>query len=178
MGGYDGGVELGFDGKWPDKTFDRVIATLEAGRIASQQKGNDARFITLHGRQFLVQPYGGGKSVNYRYILEGDGIKFYFHHKPDGGIQPIRLRYGFESLVGCNLFRVHDDTRHWLNRLGFVIEKETLSRVDMQVMIPRETREFLRLIANGQMVTKVLKWGKALLSRIFNAPDSRLNDLL
>jgi hypothetical protein len=36
MGGYDGGVELGFDGKWPDKTFERVIAILEAGRNASQ----------------------------------------------------------------------------------------------------------------------------------------------
>jgi hypothetical protein len=133
MGGYDGGVELGFDGQWPDKTFERIITTLEAGRVASQQKNNDARFITLGDRRFLVQPYGGGKSVNYRYIIEGDGIKFYFHHKPDGGIQPVRLRYGFESLIGCNLFRVHDDTRHWLNRLGFVIEKETLSRVDMQV---------------------------------------------
>ena len=158
MGGYDGGVELGFDGKWPDKTFEHIIATLEAGRIASQQKHNDARFITLGGRQFLVQPYGGGKSVNYRYIIEGDGIKLYFHHKPDGGIQPVRLRYGFESLIGCNLFRVHDETRHWLNRLGFVIEKETLSRVDLQVMIPRETSDFLRPIASGQMVTKVLKW--------------------
>jgi len=158
MGGYDGGVELGFDGKWHDKTFERIIATLEAGRVASQQKGNDARFTTLGERRFLVQPYGGGKSVNYRYIIEGDGIKLYFHHKPDGGIQPVRLRYGFESLVGCNLFRVHDETRHWLNRLGFVIEKETLSRVDLQVMIPRETSEFLRPIANGQMVTKVLKW--------------------
>jgi len=40
MGGYDGGVELGFDGKWPDKTFEQIISTLEAGRIASQQKGN------------------------------------------------------------------------------------------------------------------------------------------
>ena len=28
----------------------------------------------------------------------------------------------------------------------------------MQVMIPRETSDFLRPIANGQMVTKVLKW--------------------
>ena len=158
MGGYDGGVELGFDGKWPDKTFERIIGTLEAGRVASQQKHNDARFITLGDRPFLVQPYGGGKAVNYRYIIEGDGMKLYFHHKPDGGIQPVRLRYGFESLIGCNLFRVHDDTRRWLNKLGFVIEKETLSRVDMQVMIHRKTSDFLRPIANGQMVTKVRKW--------------------
>jgi len=158
MGGYDGGVELGFGGKWPDKTFERITATLEAGRVAAQQKHNDARFIMLGGRQFCVRPYGGGKEVNYRYIIEGDGIKFYIHHKPEGDIQPIRLRYGFESLVGCNLFRVHDNTRRWLNKLGFVIEKETLSRVDLQVMIHRKTSELLRPIANGQMVTKVIKW--------------------
>lgn len=158
MGGYDGGVELGFDGKWVEQAFERVIATLEAGRIAAQQKHNDARFVTLCDRQFLVQPYGGGKAVNYRYILEGDGVKLYFHHKPDGGIQPIRLRYGFESLIGCNLFRVHDDIRQWLGKLGFVIEKETLSRVDLQVMVHRETSEFLRLITSGHMVTKVRKW--------------------
>ena len=53
---------------------------------------------------------------------------------------------------------MHDDTRQWLNKLGFATEKETLSRVDLQVMIHRETSELLRPIANGHAVTKALKW--------------------
>jgi len=85
------------------------------------------------------------------------GLKFLIHSNPKGGLQPIRLRYGFESLAARNLFFVHASVLEFLQELGFTVTKEVVSRVDLQVMLFRNISEFMQpLFAN-----RVVKRGQA-----------------
>jgi hypothetical protein len=110
--------------------------------------------ITLGGRDFLLLPHGGGSGVHYRYILEGGGWKIYIHHNPEGGIQPVRVRLGFEALCGRSLYDVHAEMMEWLEDLGFTVRKEIISRVDLQVLIARPFEDFALDIAYQHVVKR------------------------
>ena len=58
-------------------------------------------------------------------------------------MQPIRIRYGFECLAGRDFFAVHLNVLNWLENIGFNVQKETLSRVDLQVMLTRDISELM-----------------------------------
>ena len=133
LGGYDGGVEVGFNGEWNAKAFKSLMSKLETARTAAEKEGGDDRFVTIDGLTFSVQAYGGNAGAHYKYILTGGGMKVYFHQNPQGNIQAVRIRYGFESLCGRDAFAVHAHTLTWLAKLGFKVTKEILSRADMQV---------------------------------------------
>ncbi|MGL4941630.1 MAG: hypothetical protein ACRC46_00380 [Thermoguttaceae bacterium] len=122
MGGYDGGVVVGFDGKWRSQTFESIKQLLEKAREQSQVKRGDPT-IELDGFKFQMQPHGGGKGVYYRYILEAGGAQVLVHANPEGDLQPVRVRYGAEALIGQNLFTVHERFRGWLDAIGFEVEK-------------------------------------------------------
>jgi len=135
LGGYDGGVEVGFNGEWLSIKFKSLCQTLETARIAAENDVSDERFVTIGNLTFFVNPHGANNGAHYKYVLEGMGAKIYIHANPKDPIQAVRIRYGFESLAGRDLFSVHANMLDWLKDIGFHIEKETVSRVDMQVML-------------------------------------------
>ena len=159
LGGYDGGVEIGFHGEWDAQAFAAILDQLEHARkmAESERRCGDECYITLGDRVFLVEPQGCKIGVYYRYIFTGHGIKFYLHHAPNERIQPVRLRYNHDALVGRDLFQVHAITLDWLEQIGFHVTKETLSRVDLQVTLQRATADFMNLIAGGHVVRKTRK---------------------
>jgi hypothetical protein len=116
----------------------------------------EKKILTLEGRDFVLEPFGGGNNVHYRYILDGGGWKVYIHHNPEGGIQPVRVRLGFEALCGRSLFDVHAEFMDWLADLGFCTEKETISRVDLQVSIARPFEDFGLDIARRHVVKRAI----------------------
>ncbi|MGL4942778.1 MAG: hypothetical protein ACRC46_06270, partial [Thermoguttaceae bacterium] len=63
------------------------------------------------------------------------------HANPEGDLQPVRVRYGAEALIVQNLFTLHASFRVWLDAIGFEVEKEVVSRVDLQVMVERPVGE-------------------------------------
>ena len=156
LGGYDGGVTIGYNGLWSDIKFKQLLAQLETARLAAETEGGDDRFVTLGNMTFAVKAHGGQDGAYYKYIIEGGGIKVLIHANPKGNIQPIRLRYGAECLTGRDLFAVHLNTLQWLENIGFKIEKEILSRVDLQVMLLEKISEILIPILSNQCVTRAV----------------------
>ncbi len=157
LGGYDGGVEVGYNGTWNERRFKDLLDQLEIARTAAENEKSDDRFVTLEDMTFAVQAHGGNCGAHYKYIIEGGGIKVYIHANPQGPIQPVRIRYGFESLNGRDLFAVHANTLEWLQKLGFRIEKETISRADLQTMVFHQVAEFAALFLSNHVVRRARK---------------------
>jgi hypothetical protein len=166
LGGYDGGVEVGFCGKWKNNLcFFEVLEQLDKARKIAESQGNgtsigslnDECFVTLGGWVFKVEPHGCHAGLYYRYVFTGRGIKFYIHHNPNEKMQAVRLRYNYDALTGRCLFDVHAKTREWLERIGFQVTKETVSRVDIQVTLQRPVSDFTNLIFNDHAVCKPRK---------------------
>jgi hypothetical protein len=153
MGGYDGGLEVGYFGEWDDSYFQSLIKYLESNRLSDEFKS-----VILNGNEFILSPYGSNSAIHYRYLLEGQGLQIKIHNKPTEQIQPIRVRFGFESLVGRNFFDVYSEFICFLSSLGFTISKEIISRVDLQVMVNRNINDFLVPILSGWCVRSFYKF--------------------
>jgi hypothetical protein len=154
MGGYDGGFESGFQGKW-----NSVIFSLLIERLNSQRVEGGVSSVELGGRYFVLKAHGagGGECVYYRYIIEGGGWKVYFHHEPLSQFQPVRVRFGFEALCGRSLYDVHSEFMAWLRKIGFHVTSEKISRIDMQVMTTRPVIDYASLVAKGCVVKRAKK---------------------
>lgn len=156
LGGYDGGVEIGFNGLWSDAKFKSLLARLETARLSAENEGGDDRFVTIDDMTFSANAHGGKNGMYYKYIIEGMGMKVYIHASPNpkSSMQPIRIRYGFECLAGRDFFAVHLNVLTWLENIGFKVEKETLSRVDLQVLLTRDIGELMMPILFSNQCVK------------------------
>ena len=157
-GGFDGGVEVGFEVKWDKEQFTEILKVLAEGR--QQAEGNDEKipvYLSVGDRPFVIKPAGAKVGLYYKFVLEGCGIKVYIHHDPPKGRQGVRVRYQFESLIRFDLYPLHVRLCEWLESLGLIIVKETLSRVDVQVMTLRKTQDYLKLIVNDHAVSRAQK---------------------
>ncbi len=157
LGGYDGGMEIGFNGTWNDHKFKTLLDRLEHARASAENEGGDDQFINLGDYQFSVMPHGANVGSHYKYVLQGMGMKIYLHANPKGPIQPLRIRYGFESLVGRDPFSVHAGILELLQNLGFQVAKETLSRVDLQVMLLLGIDQLMQPIFTNRCVKRAQK---------------------
>lgn len=154
LGGYDGGVEVGFKGTWNPSALKSVMAKLAAAKRPGKETP-----ITLADYEFVVKPVGsGGGFAHYDYIIEGQGMKVYFEEKPSDTKYPIKIRYNFEALCANDLFTFHKIIRWFLRDIGFEIAAERLIRVELQVMILRHVSEFLDLIYKDYSVQRADKY--------------------
>lgn len=160
-GGYDGGVEVGFTGSWESDSFQNLLALLETKRSEAENAQNETEFgnpapayVEIAGRPLIVKPVGAKCGIYYRYVLEGGGLKIYVHQNPKKDMQAVRVRYNAEALIANNLFSLHEQVLLWLASLGFSIQKETLSRVDMQIMLPERADKIISLILCNHAVAK------------------------
>ncbi|MDR2115936.1 MAG: hypothetical protein LBP87_06110 [Planctomycetaceae bacterium] len=153
-GGFDGGVEVGFEVQWNKEEFDSLVAVLTESRKQAEAdtEGNPV-YVNVGSRPFVIKPTGANVGLYYKFVLEGCGVKVYIHHNPPKNRQGVRVRYHFESLIRFNLYSLHAALREWLESLGLVITKETVSRVDMQVMTLRKTSDYLKLIINDHAIS-------------------------
>jgi hypothetical protein len=146
-------------------SFFEVLEQLDNARKIAEADSNgtstgsldDGSFVTLGGWVFKVEPHGCHAGLYYRYVFTGRGIKFYIHHNPNEKMQAVRLRYNYDALTGRCLFAVHAKTREWLERIGFQVAQETISRVDIQVTLQRPVSDFVHLIFNDYSVCKARK---------------------
>jgi hypothetical protein len=157
-GGFDGGVEVGFEVQWDKESFNTLLGVLTEGR--QQAESNDEKnpvYAQIGGYPFIIKPAGAKAGLYYKFVLEGCGIKVYIHHQPPKNRQGIRVRYHFESLIRFDLYALHAQLREWLESLGLTITNETVSRVDMQVMTLRKTHDYLKLIINNHAIARAQK---------------------
>ena len=159
-GGYDGGLTIGWMGTW-NPLFSTLLATLEAAKEQAQKDRSKHVKIDLYGYEVIVDPSGGtvgnGKSKNvWHYKIHAFGVTFLIHRNPNN-TQQVRATYGAEALALNPLPVLHAHVLEFLTTLGLTITKETLSRVDMQVMIAENMLEFLVPILRRQAVQKARK---------------------
>ena len=135
-----------------------MVSILSQAKSEAQIPGSSGRFFSLENEVFVMSGKSSSGGVTYTYVFEGKGIKFYIHSNPSCGIQPVRVRYGAECLIGQDLFSIHRNVCTFLETLGFTIEQEKISRVDMQVMVERDVSEFMQILLEGRAVCTAQKW--------------------
>lgn len=141
LGGYDGGVEVSFEGSW-DSSFSVFLERLESAKQSASEVSR-AFPLDLCGLPVLVEATGSNSGLHYKYVFTLGGVKFFIHHKVVKGYCAVRIRYSAESLIGRNLHLLHQAVLSYLKELGFTVHKEILSRVDMQVLVDDDLQEAL-----------------------------------
>lgn len=153
-GGYDGGAECSVFGEWRKSAFERLTMVLNEARQACDD-GDDLRsYIEFGG--FVWKVWAKGASAGYfkyKWVLESHGIKVYIHSNPVGVIPPVRVRFGFECLVRTNLFTAYETLKSVFKSEGFEWISETVSRVDMQVLLPCPIEDFIQAMQGKRVVT-------------------------
>ncbi|MDR2344688.1 MAG: hypothetical protein LBE18_01340 [Planctomycetaceae bacterium] len=149
MGGYDGGVEIGFNGVWNERKFSDLLEILQ---LAKKKSVSSVGYFVINDQYFRMFPFSGVMGVTYNYVFVGNGVTFYVHQTPSKQIQPIRIRFNAEGLIGVDFFEKYIDVVNFISRIGFSIECEKLSRVDMQVMVNRRVSDFINSILQQRYV--------------------------
>jgi hypothetical protein len=158
LGGYDGGIELGFSGNWEIKKYLELKKELEnhKAQALSCNKisyGSGVHTFELNNKAFIMKAKSAEAGGVYRYVIEGEGVRIYIHSNPKGDIQPVRVHYLAVGLIGRDFFHKHSEIREFIESLGFEITGEKLSRVDMQVMVKIPVSEFIKAHYEQRVVT-------------------------
>jgi hypothetical protein len=154
FGGYDGGVEIGFEGTWDAEKFTALKETLQSAKDRAGES-NTSELIPLGSYIVSVAASGANAGLHYRFKFSLCGITLFIHHNPPKGRQGIRVRYGAVALIGRSLFDVHSVVLRLLSDLGFTVTKETISRIDMQITVGISISDLMSPIFADQAVTKV-----------------------
>lgn len=153
-GGYDGGVEAGFTGIWRADKFAKLAAELDNAKQAADSGDINNIYVDLGGFIWRVNAVGAKfGSLKYKWVCEHCGVKLFFHSNAVGSIQPVRVRFGAECLYRNDLFQAVNTLKYILNSIGFTCESETVSRVDMQVLLPVPIFDFLKIMKTERIVT-------------------------
>lgn len=153
-GGYDGGVEASIYGTWGD-LFGNFSLALERAKTAADSGDFENMFVEFGGFVWKVSEKGANAGFfKYKWVVESHGVKVYIHSNPRGNCPPVRVRFGFECLARTNLFVAVETLKKALLDVSFDWEYETLSRVDMQVLIPVDIYEFIEAMKGNCIVTR------------------------
>ncbi|MDR2641579.1 MAG: hypothetical protein LBC74_02170 [Planctomycetaceae bacterium] len=144
LGGFDGGCEVGYDGKWDSRQFSELCERLDFARSASDFLDDERSYIRLCDKIFKVSDRGATfGAIKYKYVLIHHGLKVYIHSNPVSNIQPIRVFFGFHVLCKSSLFACNSYLCRFFSFLGFEVRGEILSRVDCQVLFERSLSDYV-----------------------------------
>jgi len=154
-GGYDT-LELGLYGKWDQARFASLVELLAEKKESAQAS---PAYAMLNNCEVLVEPKGFRAGCMYQFALAYHGIKIGITEKPSKNYAAIRIRFGFEALIGRNAFELFEALLEWLKGLEFNYEKSLVSRADLQVdMLDVPFRYFLEPIMNDKAVYRARKY--------------------
>lgn len=154
-GGYDGGVEASISGTWEENDFLNFGADLERCKQCADNGDLEGSFIEFGSFLWKVSEKGANSGFfKYKWVLESHGVKLYVHSNPNANVIPVRVRFGFECLARTDLFDAVETLKKCLKEVGFKWETETLSRVDMQVLLPVDIYEFVNAMQGNRILTR------------------------
>lgn len=155
LGGFDGGLEVGWYGVFGPELFDKLLRRLELAKQEADNGDIMRSFIRIGSRVVQVLPQGmrcGG--VKYKFVILYHGVRFYIHANPRGSIQPVRCKIGAVPLMKYGLLRVYKVILDILFQMGFQIFSESVSRADLQIMtLDYSVQDFLSAMGGGRTVT-------------------------
>lgn len=140
-GGIDGGCRVSFYGVWFDGDADKLARFHDR---LNEKKAEAQRQSTLRCPEpvtilvdldlWEVSPHGMGKGIKCAWMLSRGGVKLGIHSNPQGTIPPIIAEFDYQAVKGRDFFlEVVPSVYSVLDRLGFKVEKDILSRVDIQI---------------------------------------------
>ena len=154
-GGYDGGCEASLLGVWNAGKFGPLLERLEVCRQCADDGETLGAFTDFGGFVWAVRATGAKVGPwKYKYVLESHGLKLYIHSNPRNGIPGVQVRFGFECLCRTNLFDAAATLETCLEREGYHVEEEKISRVDTQILLPVEVSDFLQVMRGKRVVTR------------------------
>jgi len=167
--GYDT-VYVGFDADINDIKHERTLAFLADAKeraIEASREGLEGFATTFCGKEILVLPKGGKAGgddakggVVYPYRFYCEGVEYLLASKISKHIQPVRVRYGAESIQGHRnkFFDIHfGSVLPYLKKLGFIVIEDKVSRIDMQCLLDVSMETFRQFFQDGQVVMKLRK---------------------
>lgn len=152
-GGYDGGAEIGFEGIWDSEKFAPLKEQLQAAKEAASESGVQEMAV-IGDKPVLVDPSGACAGLHYRYKVTIGGVVIFIHHNCPKGRQAVRVRYGATALIGRSIFDVHRAVLEFLASLGFLVTKEVISRIDLQVLVDVDPEDLVWLCFDDERVVR------------------------
>jgi len=127
-GGVDGGTAVNVYGS---PVSEDILQELDRARLEAVQ-GRRAVGRELGGVSCTVQAAPKGP-IGYSYMVNAGGVVLYIHRNPCDQIPSVKVEYGWESCDRFQLTRLHEAVHGWLERLGVCMEREHISRLDVQI---------------------------------------------
>lgn len=155
LGGFDGGIEVGWFGDWNEESFKSLCLSFDRCRTAADLKDFYNSYCRVGRYVVQLAPTGAAVGrVKYKYVLLYHGLRFYIHSSPSGTIQPVRVKIGAVPLMRHGLQRVYQLIIDILFSLGFQPMEELVSRADCQVMSSDFTvQDFFDSLSGGRFIT-------------------------
>lgn len=162
-GGFDGGSEISLYGEFfpNDSTLrNDFYQKLAVAKKQSLTQKSPAEVI-LENRVWLVEPYGvASKSVfaRFKFQLKSAGVTLLINEGETREAPTIRIIYGYDALFGKDFKTVHDDLIRHLKSIGFTLDQEKLSRVDLQVTLATPFQLINYAFQNDCIVSRLRRW--------------------
>lgn len=162
-GGFDGGAEISLYGEFfPSDSIARnsFYQKLAVAKKQSLTQKTPSEII-LDNRVWLVEPYGvASKSVfaRFKYRIISGGVTLLINEGDTPEAPTVRIIYGYDALFGKDFKTVHDEIIAHLQKLGFSVSEEKLSRVDMQVTIATPFQLIDYAFQNDCIVSRLRRW--------------------
>lgn len=154
VGGYDGGLKIGWEGHWDFAQFPLLVDKLEAAqkRVQHTQPRQEYAEEMLCGVGVRIFSCGERIGNNYwKYKFCAFGVTF-FVHQNESNPQQVRATYSTAALIYDALSVLHDNVLEFISSLGLTVTKETLTCVDMQVLIDEPVSTFMSLVDEDLVV--------------------------
>jgi len=153
--------------------FESVKTRILLARQSNPGAELEPEIITLAGQDVIVNPSGVriGKGVYYAYHLTFEGFDVFIHQdeKPKNDNPQIWFDIRAEARLNYGAYGAQQVMVDCLSQLGFTVESEKLSQVDVQVMIDVPVSAIVKLYLadhdvggghNFRINGKKKKWGK------------------
>lgn len=145
---FDGGAEIGLDGFWNQEDFELLKERLEREKEIASDQPKGEHVLELGSRFVTIRASGANGGVYYRYQFISAGVTVLIRDVNEAHIQPIRLHFGYNSLRENDLKTAFYQIADYLLELGFVITKETISRVDLQTTLTIDPKKVFKKVLN------------------------------
>ena len=158
---YDGGMELSFYGQWGGSATGG--ATLDFLKPNKQKAvdSNKAIPVEIAGLGFMLLPHGvrsGLGSYSYVLVMEENGrvkYRFYLHTSPCKSIPGVRVHCEYQAFRNNRkLSDLNLELHKILHVLGFIVQKERLSRIDFNLTINHDMKNINDAVKNDRIVNR------------------------
>lgn len=162
-GGFDGGFEISFYGDWfkdsddPSFEWGGLCVLLDGLKEKAQNNRGDFVALPIGEEKWQVMPTGSGTGVKYKWLLKRGGASISIHSNPKGNIAPVHVKLEYEALYGEAIDRVMAKIETVLVILGFHIDRDVVSRVDLQVTLVQDFRAVCRTHYEDRFITRLNK---------------------